>query len=302
MSHDQLSKSLLESFFPEFLRLTLPDSAPRLRVGDATFVDKELFTDWPTGDRRELDLLARIPAEEGGEQLLVQVEIEREARAGMDQRLWRYYMQIRLRHDLLVLPIVVNLKGGRPGIGLEVLEEGFEPRATGLFRYRALGLSGCEAEAWLARPEPVAWAFAALMRPGRWSRPELKMECLRRIERCEVAGFRKQVLVHWVETYVELSEQDAAEFQRLLELEENKGVREMELTWLEKAEFRGAENATRHALGVLREVVLDLLGQRFGRVPAKVKRKVEEIDSMETLAQLSRRIWSVASLEDLGLS
>jgi hypothetical protein len=28
MSHDQLSKSLLETFFPDFLRLTAPDSAP----------------------------------------------------------------------------------------------------------------------------------------------------------------------------------------------------------------------------------------------------------------------------------
>ena len=143
MSHDQLSKSLLETFFSEFLRLTAPDSARRLRPGEAVFVDKELFLDWPTGNRRELDLLAKVPKEEGNADLLVHVEIESRARAGMDQRLWQYYMQIRLRHKLLVLPILLNLRGGRPGVGLEVLEEGIEDEATGIFRYRVLGLSGC---------------------------------------------------------------------------------------------------------------------------------------------------------------
>src|SRR5262245_50567765 len=37
MSHDQLSKSLLETFFPDFLHLIAPDSAPCLRPGEAIF-------------------------------------------------------------------------------------------------------------------------------------------------------------------------------------------------------------------------------------------------------------------------
>jgi hypothetical protein len=298
MSHDQLSKSLIESFFPDFLRLTLPDSAVCLRLGEATFMDKELFTDWPTGSRRELDLLARVPVEGGELSLLVHVEIETEARSGMDQRLWRYYMQLRLRHDLLVLPILVNLKGGRPGVELEALDEGFEPLATAVFRYRVLGLSGCQAEDWLSRPEPVAWAFAALMRPGRWSRAELKLACLRRVGQSEVAGGRKEILVNWVETYVELSPEDAAEFRRLLELEENREVREMEMTWLGKAEAKGRAQGVE----VLRGVVLDLMDQRFGGVPAQVRQRVEAIDSLDTLARISKRILTVPSIDDLGLS
>ena len=306
MSHDQLSKSLIASFFPDFLRLALPDSALRLRLGEVTFLDKELFTDWPAGSRRELDLLARVPAEEGELSLLVHVEIEAEARAGTDQRLWRYYMQLRLRHDLLVVPILVNLKGGRPGVELEVLEEGFEPLATGVFRYRVLGLSGCQAEDWLSRPEPVAWAFAALMRPGRWSRAELKLACLRRVGESEVAGGRKEILVNWVETYVELTPEDAAEFRHLLEQEENREVQEMEMTWLGRAEAQGVEKGLAQGMEkgieVLRGVVLDLMDQRFGEMPAQVRQRVQAIDSMDTLAQISRRILTVSSIEDLHLS
>jgi len=205
MSHDQLAKTLISTFFADFLRLTLADTAPRLRLGEAVFVDKELFTDWPSGERRELDLLARVPVEQEDVYLLVHVEIESRASDAMRQRLWWYYMQIRLKHRLLVLPILVNLRGGRPGVELVAMEEGFEPVATGMFRYRALGLSGCRAADWLLRPEPVAWALAALMDPGEWSRAEHKLKCLRRVQQCGVAGFGKDVLINWIETYVQLT-------------------------------------------------------------------------------------------------
>lgn len=59
MKHDRLSKKLLETFFADFLRLIAPDAARRLRLGETSFLDKELCTDWPGGARREVDLLVR---------------------------------------------------------------------------------------------------------------------------------------------------------------------------------------------------------------------------------------------------
>jgi hypothetical protein len=315
MIHDQLSKRLLETFFPDFLHLIAPDSARRLRSGEAIFVDKEHFLDWPTGNRRELDLLARVPKEEGNAHLLVHVEIESKAHAGMSQRLWQYYMQIRLRHKLLVLPILLNLRGGRPGVGLEVLEEGIEDEATGIFRYRVLGLSGCRAEEWLARPEPVAWAFAALMRSGAWSRAELKVECLRRISLSGETGFRKEVLVNWVQTCVKLTREHAAEYRRLLELDENKEIQEMEQTWLGRAEAKGVrkglaegrqqgrkegrEEARLQHVDRMRRAVLHLMKGHFGTVPIPVRRRLEAIDSIEPLAELIERIPRARSAEEL---
>lgn len=315
MRQDQLSKSLIETFFPDFLHLAAPDAALRLRLRDASFMDKELFTDWPVGQRRELDLLARVPVEGGPMQggklhLLVHIEIESRARAGMDQRLWRYYMQLRLRHDLLVLPILVNLRGGRPGVALEILKEGIDIAPTGAFRYRALGLSGCQAEDWLARPQPVAWAFAALMRPGKLSRAGLKMECLRRIEKSQVSGWRKEVLVNWVQTCVQLSENDAAEFRRLLELKKNKGVRGMQLSWLGKAEAQGIKKGIekgrmegeKQSAVRMRRAVLQLLKRQFGSVPQPIRQRLRTMDSIEPLAQVIERVPLARSIEDLGLS
>ena len=320
-SHDQLSKSLIKLFFAEFIGLIDPESAPRLKCWEATFLDKEDFTDWPAGDRREMDLVAKVPVEGNGPPLLVHVEIETDFHSGMDHRLWQYYMQLHLRHELPVLPILVNLRGGRPGIHRGTLRDVFDGKVTSVFHYRVLGISGCRAKEWLARPEPIAWAFAALMRPGSWSQAELKLECLRRIATSGVVGLRKQVLVDWVETYVQLSGQDAAELQRLLDLEGNEEIKTMELTWLGQAEARGiekgiergkkegkregmaqgAETATRQAVGRMRRVVLRQIEQRFGAVPTKVRQKIEAIDSLEPLADLAERVLVVDSVGALGL-
>jgi len=308
MRHDQLAKTLIATFFADFLRLTLPESAPRLRLGEAVFVDKEVFTDWPDGKRRELDLLARVPVEQEERIcLLIHVEIESRASEAMKQRLWWYYMQIRLKYKLLVLPILINLRGGRPGVELVAVEEGFEPLATGMFRYRALGLSGCRAADWLERPEPVAWALAALMDPGEWSRAELKIECLRRVQQGDVAGFGKDVLLHWIDTYVQLAGEDAAEYRRLLALPKNKEVRRMEQTWMSRAEEQGfkkgkavgLEKGKAEAIDWMRRIVLQRIERRFGPVTEPVQARVQAVTSIETLARLLEKLPSLRSAEDL---
>jgi hypothetical protein len=253
--------------------------------------------------------------------LLVHVEIETQFGAGIELRIWEYFMMLRVRHALPVLPILVTLRGGPPGVHRGTVREDFDGKLTALFRYRSLGLSGCRAEDWLARPEPIAWAFAALMRPGNWSRAELMLRCLRRIATSGVTELRKQVLVNWVETYVQLTGQDALELQRLLDLEGNEEIKAMELTWLGKAEARGVEKGIEQGMqkgieqgiergikkgiaqGVdqMRRVVLRQIEQRFGAVPAKVRRKIEAIDGFEPLADLAERVLVVDSVADLGL-
>jgi len=99
----------------------------------------------------------------------------------------------------------------------------------------------------------------------------------------------------------------------------------MELTWLGKAEARGiekgieqgiergiekglkkgiaqgAETATRQAVERMRRVVLRQIEQRFGKVPAKVRRKIEAVDSLEPLADLAERVLVVSAIADLDL-
>jgi len=305
--HDQLTKDLVRTFFQDFLGLAAPDAAGRLHLEQVSFLDTQSVTDWPAGRRRELDLLARIPERTGGDSpVLVHVEIERRARAGMDLRMWLYYMQLRLRHGLLVVPILLNLKGGAPGVSRMLLAEGLDDPETARFRCRSFSLSGCLAAEYLERPEPLAWALAALMRRGRWSPAEHKMACFRRIAAADLPELQRFLLVNCVETYVQLSGRDAVDYARLAERAENGRAVAMQLTWAEKMEAKyrkqGLVEGRSEALEQLRAVVLHLLEQRFGPLPARTKRRVERLRSLRSLRQIAEQILVADSLRDLGLS
>jgi hypothetical protein len=305
-SHDQLAKELFKTFFADLMRLAAPEATEGLHLAEASFRETQAFTDWPEGDRREMDLVAAVRTIETGLPALVHVEIETVARAGMGERLWRYYMQLRLRHGLPVLPLLVNLKGGRSGAQDQEVSDRFGTFETARFRYRALGLSGCSAAAYLARPEPLAWAMAALMRRGSWSRAEHKLECLRRIAKAELPASHRYLLGNWVETYLQLSGRQAEEYDRLRDLGVNREVKDMQMTWAERMEAeytqKGIEQGLGKGVAALRNVVLHQLKQRFGSVPETVRSKVEAIQEIEPLSDLAEKVLEVDSIEEMGLS
>jgi Putative transposase, YhgA-like/Domain of unknown function (DUF4351) len=286
--HDKLFKQLLRVFLEDFLRLVAPQALERLDLSSPELLDKELFAGGPQGRRRELDLLARVSTREG-RPLLIHVEIEARASPAMAERLWRYRSQIQARYDTRVLTIAFYLKRGRPGVNLESWESNLGPDFPEP-RYVSFGLAGCNAAEYLDCPEPLAWALAALMDSGSWSRAELKMACLRRI-----AGLKGRtdpfLLVDCVENYLQLEPREVAEFEALHSRKENQEVRAMAMTWSE----------TQRAMG-RKELLLHLLGKRFGPLPEKVRKQIETINSLDRLTELAERVLSAHSLEEMGLA
>lgn len=51
----------------------------------------------------------------------------------------------------------------------------------------------------------------------------------------------------------------------------------------------------------MQELLLQLMTQRFGRLPAKVQRQVKEISSRKELRRLGRKVLRAKSLEDMGI-
>jgi len=294
--HDKIFKQLLHAFLDDFLRLVVPETYDRLDLSSPEFLDKELFERGPRGKRQELDLLVRVHTV-SGRPLMVHVEVEARASPDMEKRLRRYRNQLLARYDLQVLTILVNLERGRPGVCLKPWENDLGPGFSEP-QYVSFGLAGCQAAEYLARPEPLAWALAALMDPGPLSRPELKIACLRRI-----VGHRGQtdpfLLVDCVEDYLQLDAREFAEFEALHSRRENQEVRTVAMTWSEKIAAQG--KAEGEAKGV-REVLLLQLAERFGPLPEGARRQIEEISSLQRLTQLAKRILTAHSLEEMGLA
>jgi hypothetical protein len=171
--HDPLFKSLLRTFFGDFLRLVAPKMAERLDLSAPVFLDKELTAFDPPARSRLVDLLARVPLREmPGRSLLVHTEVENRARRGIGERIRSYQRWIQTRHDGQILSVALFLHGGRAGICEEAIDGELAGPGLPVFRYLSFGLSRCRAAEYLEKPEPLAWALAALMDRRPWSRAE----------------------------------------------------------------------------------------------------------------------------------
>jgi hypothetical protein len=290
--HDPLFKSLLRTFFTGFLRLVTPAMAERLDLAAPVFLDKEFVSALPPRTHGLVDLLARMPLRSGTDRfLLVHVEVEARARRGMGNRLRDYHRVIQARHEDPILSIVVYLKGGQEGVCEQVLDGDLTAPGLTSFRYLSFGLSRCPAAEYLVRPEPLAWALAALMNRGDWSRAELKMRCLTRIAEASLGDRERFELANCVETYLELTTGEAEEFS-LLDTPPIRRARTMlyKVTWADKMMGEGA-----------RQMLFVLLEDRFGAIPEEVRTKLQRIRSLERLNRLAKKVHTVESIKDLLL-
>lgn len=305
--HDQYFKQLLQTCFGDLVRLVAPDVAPRLQLDRPTFLESETFTDTSEGEHRRLDLVASFESVRGEPELvLVHVEVEARARGTMGRRLFEYAMQLWLRHRRPIVPVVVYLRGGKPGVTRKTERLKTFERTFMLFRYLAFGLSRSQAADYLGRPEPLAWALAALMRHQRLSAAEHRLACLWPVARADLDDARKFLLANFIATYVQLDEAEREEYENLLREEENREVALMaELTLTTNADRlvrKGYDQGLREGKEAgERDLLIRLLTRRFGALPEATRRQVQALTSPEELAELAERVLDAKSLDDLGL-
>jgi hypothetical protein len=125
--HDPRLKVLLKEFFEAFFQCFFADWAERFEFADIDWLDKELFLAPPQGEKRQLDLVARLrlkpgapPIRAGVADLVALVHVELESRAStvvFRPRMFDYYVQLRRDTGLPVLLIAVFLRLGLEGIG-----------------------------------------------------------------------------------------------------------------------------------------------------------------------------------------
>lgn len=203
-----LLRQLIRTFFPDYLRIVEPDSAGKMRLDLITFPTPEKVAEW-SDDELDLGLdfriVAEVPARRGEfVTVLVQVEAEAQTPPEAARRLGCYLTGLELRYGQPVLLSVVYLRGGRAGVHLEsaAIGEAFGIELVRIF-YTAFCLEEARAEYFLERPEPLAWALSALMRPIRRSPEEHRRVCLERIAATPLDEERRALLRQGVEVFGE---------------------------------------------------------------------------------------------------
>lgn len=130
MDHDQFFKRMMHLFLREFFELFFADLVSRFDFDRVEWLEQELFRDPPHGEKRVVDILARLPTvpadppeENEPKDSLVLVHIEAESRDSVTdfpKRMYDYYTDLTEKFDLEVLPIAIFLSVGLDGLGTGV--------------------------------------------------------------------------------------------------------------------------------------------------------------------------------------
>ena len=301
IDHDQRFKSLLKAFFAEFFQVFFPAWADRFDFSHVDWLEQEVFTDPPRGERRSLDLVARLPLRLGvppsaptlGEiadccLTLIHVEIEsQDTVAPLRPRMLSYYEQLRRRHGLPVLPIALYLRVGLDGIGWDFYEEKYWDHRLVAFEYAYVGLPALDGEQYVAGEHLLGVALTALMRVPPARRVEVHAEALRRLAEARENDYRRYLLLDCLEAYATLDEAQAQELEKLLRTERYSGAQAMAVTTFEKGLQQGQ-----------RTTLQKQLEARFGPLSASVRERLNSLspERLEALSLLTAR-----SLQELGL-
>jgi hypothetical protein len=305
--HDQRLKVLLKEFFEQFFRCFFPDWAARFEFTAIDWLDKELFLAPPQGEKRQLDLVARLrlrsgapPLRPGSTDLVALVHVELESRASalaFRPRMFEYYVQLRRDTGLPVLPIGLFLRVGLDGIGWDTYEEVFWEHRILHFDYAYVGLPALDGEAYATGANLLGVALSALMRVPAERRAELYAEGLQRIARSGENDYRRYLLAECLEAYTDLDEAQQERLQRLLSTAPYQEVQTIMTTTFERGIQQGLERGI--VQGEQRSA-LRQLEAKFGPLSADVKQRVEAL-APEALAQLQLDLLQAQSLQELRL-
>ena len=129
------------------------------------------------------------------------------------------------------------------------------------------------------------------MNSGERERVLLLIECYRRVRDSSLNEAEKSLLLNFITTCFQLTPDEEADFQRLLEQDEYQEVTEMRETYFDKLERQG-----------MRKLFTRQLQAKFGPLSQEVVDRVQKIESEDELAELAEKFVTASSLAELGLS
>lgn len=274
------------------------DRDTHIDFSTVVFLKQEYFTEVTGGERKKLDVVAKVGLKaEGDEFILIQDENEASRKdENFPMRMYLYYGQLFARYKATNIPIAFFTDDAK---WRETVPDHFEialPTKTFLrFDYHLIKLKHLDYRRFLETNNPLAFALMAKMDCNTKDRMRLKADFLRLILGTGVDPARKNVLIEYVETYMPLNEQEAVEFKRIVcEKEEYQEVVKMITTYEQDGIDKGIERGER-------ETLIRLIERKFGSLEKESKERIlQEIDR-ERIKSLLLAVLDAQSIDDLEI-
>ena len=296
--HDQRLKTLLREYLRELIALRFPEWVHRFDFGTVDWMEQELFLDPPRGERRELDLVARVSLHDpidGVAQLLLHVEVESgDSVADLRSRMPRYHNLLMYKTGLPVLSLGLYLGVGLGGQGWEEVQESLWNETLGTSRWGYLGLPALDARLHVEGDNLLGVALSVLMRIDGDQSAWLKARAMQRIATADgITDYRRYLSMECIEAYLPLEGPHLDEYRQLLITKDFEMAMKIGKTSYELGEESGL-------LRGQRTLVARQLETRFGPMTESVRQRLEDMTAQQII-DLGIRLIGASSLDSLGL-
>jgi hypothetical protein len=291
IDHDANFKRLITTFFHEFVALFLPQLGSYLDADTPVeFLDKEIVTDLTSGEKRAVDLIAKVRFRDTDAFFLVHIENQAGAQSHFPRRMFRYFTRLHDKYNLPVYPVALFSYDAPQRPEPQGYTVAF-PDATVLqFRYRVIQLNRLSWRRYVKQPNPVAAALMAKMKIAPKDRPKVKLECLRLLATLKLDPARTELIGSFIETYLRLNAQELQRYEQALAGlagPEKETTMEMVTSWHIKGRHEGMEH-----------VILRLLRNRFGDLPATVEQNITRLTPAQ-IDSLTDALFDLQAIEQV---
>lgn len=280
IDHDELFKKLLTTFFVEFVELFLPDMAGYLDWDNIEFLPLEYFNDTTTGQRRQIDILAKVGFQGKEAFFLVHIENQSYSQEEFERRMFFYFSLLYQKYLLPIYPIAVfsfdyplrpqSQQHTVTFPDLKVLE----------FNFASVQLNNLSWRDFLQHQNPVATALMSKMRVAKNDRPRVKAECLRILATLQLDPARTELISGFVDTYLKLNAQEETIFQEAIDtmgLTQQGQIMEIVTSWMERGIEQGKD---REIALVIRQLTRLLNGLSPGLESQVRQMSLEQVEAL----------------------
>ena len=292
--HDQRLKAILRECLAEAVQIIHPPWSEGLIFDQAEWLQQELFPDPPAGERRSVDLVARVPHVHL-DPVLIHLEVETaDALTSLRDRMPRYHHHLWTRYDAEVLSLALYAQVALEGRGFDESSHEYYGERVRQTRWPYLGLPRLDGVRYVEEGNLLGCALVGFMRVPEADKPRIKAEALRKLAEANIGTFKRYLLMECVEAYLPLDGPLMQQYQHLLftQPEYQTVIRTGKTTREE-----GIELCEERAQ---RRLVQRQLTHKFGPLSPAVQARLDAL-TMAQLDVLAEELLDAKSLAELGL-
>ncbi|BAY18464.1 hypothetical protein NIES21_43110 [Anabaenopsis circularis NIES-21] len=290
IDHDRLFKELLSNFFPEFIELFFPDISAYWERDSIEFLPQEVFTDVTEGERKILDVAAKVAFRNQNTLFIIHTEHQSYSQTNFNQRMFTYFARLHEKYALPIYPIVIYSHDTPLTPEPNSYRIDFPNKKVLEFNYDVVQLNQLRWQDFLNQRNPVASALIAKMRMNIQERPIVKLTSLQLLANLELNPAQVQLISGFIDTYLDLNAQEERIFQEQLasiEPQQEERVMQIVTSWMRQGIQQGEA-----------KLILRQLNSRLGEVKPQLQAQIQGLSSAE-LEDLGEALLDFTTTTDL---